>query len=567
MLFDIDTVPFSRRGRFLTLSMMRVPGREDERALYLRHVAGGDERPSLGRLCRVEFFDAEGASVTPVLLLSPERLDARIGEGEVSFVIGAGERLHIAGQRAGVRFHLEGSRYDYVYCTPNGEDCLVAAVENVKFIPRSLAGDLTVTGAWQRDHSDDVSFAFSGAAAFEGNVDFFRTVPPVDRPGSFADALSAATAEFAEWYARVPRGIEGQDEAHRLASYLLWANGVPAGGTLTRPAIYMSKNHMINIWSWDNAFSALGVAAFDRDLAFDQFAAIFDHQDASGLLPDYISDRDVLFAFTKPPVHGWAVSLIAAANPGFLTIERREYLRNAIAKQVEYWLTYARPDATSLPTYFHGNDSGWDNATFFAEGGPVISPDLPVFLILACEALAERLEDDQDRRAMWRQKADELQGLLFERLWTGETFGARLATDPGRALPGDNLIQFMPLLLGARLPAGMREKLVARLASGGFITEWGPATESPKSPFYEDDGYWRGPIWAPTTMLLWDGLRRQGQIELAREVAEKFCSLASKSGMAENFDARSGRGLRDRAFAWTSAVYLVLTASLSADNP
>jgi len=235
--------------------------------------------------------------------------------------------------------------------------------------------------------------------------------------------------------------------------------------------------------------------------------------------------------------------------------------------QVDYWLTYGRKDATSLPSYFHGNDSGWDNATFFAEGGPVISPDLPVFLILACETLADLLEDDGERRAMWRQKAADLQALLFERLWTGETFGARLAADPERILPGENLIQFMPLLLGTRLTPDMREKLVARLVAGGFITEWGPATESPKSSFYEDDGYWRGPIWAPTTMLLWDGLRRQGEIELANEVAEKFCSLASKSGMAENFDARSGRGLRDRAFAWTSAVYLVLAASLSADNP
>ncbi|MNT69847.1 hypothetical protein D3C72_2081890 [compost metagenome] len=121
----------------------------------------------------------------------------------------------------------------------------------------------------------------------------------------------------------------------------------------------------------------------------------------------------------------------------------------------------------------------------------------------------------------------------------------------------------MPLLLGTRLPVEMREKLVARLVSSGFVTAWGPATESPKSSFYEDDGYWRGPIWAPTTLLIWDGLRRQGEIELTREIAEKFCSLASKSGMAENFDARSGRGLRDRAFAWTSAVYLQLAASLS----
>ena len=125
----------------------------------------------------------------------------------------------------------------------------------------------------------------------------------------------------------------------------------------------------------------------------------------------------------------------------------------------------------------------------------------------------------------------------------------------------------MPLLLGSRLPRPMTDKLLARLSEGGFITEWGPATESPQSPLYEDDGYWRGPIWAPTTLLLWDGLIRQGEAALAREIAEKFCSLAAKNGMAENFDARSGRGLRDRAFAWTSAVYILLSASLSPRQP
>ncbi len=220
-----------------------------------------------------------------------------------------------------------------------------------------------------------------------------------------------------------------------------------------------------------------------------------------------------------------------------------------------------------LPSYFHGNDSGWDNASFFAEGGPVLSPDLPVFLILACEALANLLEDDPGKAARWLRIADELQALLVGTLWTGETFAARLAADPERILPGESLIQFMPLLLGSRLPAAMCRQLVARLVEGAFITDWGPATESPRSPFYEDDGYWRGPIWAPTTYLLWDGLRRQGEGALAREIAQKFCALANAHGMAENFDARSGRGLRDRAFAWTSAVYLLLAQSLRDEKP
>ncbi len=566
MLFDIDHVPFSRKGRFLTLSTMRVPGRDGERALYLRCVSGGDERPSLGRLCRVELLDGNGRPAAARFELSPDQLVARTGEGIVRFVIGDGERLHIRGENAGVRFHVEGSRYDYVYRTPGGEYCLVAASENVKLIPRACLGDLAVSGKWDRDRSTDVSFTLSGEGTFEGNVDFFRALPPPKGPGSFEEAHATVAAEFGAWYRSIPAGVPGQEEAQRLAAYLLWANTVPAEGVLTRPAIYMSKNAMINIWSWDNAFSALGVAAFDEELAFDQFAAIFDHQDASGLLPDYVNDREALFAFTKPPVHGWAVSCLARENPAFLTPERRAYLRDAIGRQVSYWLTHGRAGGGVLPSYFHGNDSGWDNASFFAEGGPVLSPDLPVFLILACEALANLLEDDPEKAARWLRTADELQALLVGTLWTGETFAARLAADPKRILPGDSLIQFMPLLLGSRLPGTMCRQLVARLVEGAFITDWGPATESPRSSYYEDDGYWRGPIWAPTTYLLWDGLRRQGERALAREIAQRFCALANAHGMAENFDARSGRGLRDRAFAWTSAVYLLLAQSLRDEN-
>lgn len=82
----------------------------------------------------------------------------------------------------------------------------------------------------------------------------------------------------------------------------------------------------------------------------------------------------------------------------------------------------------------------------------------------------------------------------------------------------------------------MSARLIDRLAQG-WITAWGPAAEHPQSPLYEPDGYWRGPIWAPTTMLLWDGLLRQNRPELAADIARRFCYLCETSGMAENFDA------------------------------
>jgi glycogen debranching enzyme len=59
-------------------------------------------------------------------------------------------------------------------------------------------------------------------------------------------------------------------------------------------------------------------------------------------------------------------------------------------------------------------------------------------------------------------------------------------------------------------------------------------------------------------MLLVEGLAACGENQLARELCRRFCAMAARSGMAENFDALTGQGLRDRAYTWTSSVFLVL---------
>ena len=84
---------------------------------------------------------------------------------------------------------------------------------------------------------------------------------------------------------------------------------------------------------------------------------------------------------------------------------------------------------------------------------------------------------------------------------------------------------------------------------------------SPSSPHYQADGYWRGPIWAPSTVLIEDGLRRAGHIDLADEISRRFRALCERSGFAENFDAQTGAGLRDRAYTWTASSYLILAAA------
>ena len=119
----------------------------------------------------------------------------------------------------------------------------------------------------------------------------------------------------------------------------------------------------------------------------------------------------------------------------------------------------------------------------------------------------------------------------------------------------------MPIVLGERLPGDIQEALVKSIRT--FLTRYGLATEHPESPKYSRDGYWRGPIWAPSTMLVASGLLDIGETALARTIASRFCRMCAKSGFAENFDALTGAGLCDKAYTWTSSVFLVLAHELS----
>lgn len=55
---------------------------------------------------------------------------------------------------------------------------------------------------------------------------------------------------------------------------------------------------------------------------------------------------------------------------------------------------------------------------------------------------------------------------------------------------------------------------------------------------------------------------RSGEQTLAREIARRFCRLCATSGFAENFDARTGQPLCDRAYTWTASVFLLLAERL-----
>ncbi|MGY1495308.1 amylo-alpha-1,6-glucosidase [Streptomyces sp. QTS52] len=380
---------------------------------------------------------------------------------------------------------------------------------------------------------------------------------PYRSASSFGEVMEAARRSFAGFVDAVAPWRSAATPAAELAAYVVWSATVRPAGLVTRPAVLMSKHWMDKVWSWDHCFNALALAPGCPDLAWDQFSLPFDHQDESGALPDSVTHSEVLHNFVKPPIHGWAFGHLRRRLPEPLTPAQLSEAYDRLTRWTDFWLTARRAPGAALPHYQHGNDSGWDNATTFDPGRLAVTADLAALLILQLDELARLagelgFPDDARHRT---ETADSIQVALLDELWDGTRFLSRPA-DGGALTESASLLDLIPIVLGDRLPAKVRDRLAERVEA--HLTAFGLATEHPGSPHYEPDGYWRGPIWAPATVLVEDGLRRAGHERLADEISARFRTLCENSGFAENFDALTGEGLRDRAYTWTASGYLLL---------
>ena len=370
------------------------------------------------------------------------------------------------------------------------------------------------------------------------------------------DAARARTNEaFRAFRDAFPVLPEAYQPMRDLAVFLDWSCLVRPSGFLRREGMLMSKNWMTNVWSWDHCFNALALADSHPALAWDAYIIMADHQDATGRLPDSISDQHIIWNYCKPPIHGWTLRRLMECMT--LSPAQMEEAYAFLSRWTQWWMNYRHRDG--LYYYNHGNDSGWDNSTAFSLLPPVATPELQAFMIIQMEVLsdlARRLQREDDAHR-WQAEADNHLSVFLARCFRDD-LPVAIQLSTGRIVENESLLPYEILVLGQRLPEQIRQKVIGIVRSERFFTAPGFATESPSSPFYRDDGYWRGPIWAPSTMLMIDGLEKCGEAALAREAARRFVDMTAASGFAENFDALSGKGLRDLAYTWTASVALVL---------
>jgi hypothetical protein len=558
--FDVRQIPFSRRGAWFGLSPVTAPhtvsgdlhlvAHQRRMTPVLRLVPlDGPARPDgTSRPDGTPRPDGTAVTATPSLL----RWSA--AGGHVEAVFEGVETLRLRGDGLALRLcdgvppaPFTGSHF---FRDPV-DGSYVFASEDTGLRYRVTA----VTGPVAAGRDGHEGLVVGGDGPWEAAVQELGTaLPPYRAERPFDEVERAVAAEFAAYADAVAPWRTERTPAAEQAAYVLWSATVRPSGFLTRETVLMSKHWMDKVWSWDHCFNALALAPGLPQAALDQFSVVFDHQDPSGALPDLVGHSTVAYTYVKPPVHGWAFARLRALLPP-LGREQLTEVYERLARLTGFWLTSRRAPGHPLPHYQHGNDSGWDNSTLFDGGGSIEAPDLAALLVVQLDVLAGLADELGDgRTGHWRAERRELTAALTG-LWDGRTFTARRAAD-GAPRSARSLLLLMPVVAAGTLDPAVAARLADAVAA--HLTPHGLATEPPDSPAYESDGYWRGPVWGPPTVLAVDGLRRAGFPGPAERISAAFRRLCERSGFAENFDALTGEALRDRAYTWTASCYLLL---------
>ncbi|WP_088288164.1 amylo-alpha-1,6-glucosidase [Kineosporia sp. A_224] len=573
---DLSAVAWSRRGSYMTLSTnvgkRDHPGRDHdiEAGLYLCDVSGARLWRWNG-VFRLRGLVGDVAVEPTIESARADLLVLGVGDGRIEITWDGTNTMRMRAHGAGIR--LEQSvidPLDAALAFPRSPDSWRLQMgEDAHYVVTRISGELSVDAPRVRTGAADTldRKVVDARPHARGTVEIALTqyeagyaAPEAWRP--FDECRADVAAELMSWLSRFAAVDDEFRPTARAAAALLWSNTVAPRGIQTRSGVLMSKNWMNAIWSWDNCFVALGLAVGDPGLAWDQFLVVFDHQHRDGMLPDIVHDNGRMWGFCKPPVHGWTLRALLAA--GAVPEDGLEQVYPPLVAWTDWWFRFRDDDGDGLCEYFHGCDSGQDNsAAFDAVGFPAAAPDLAAYLVIQMDVLADiaaRLGRQEESRA-WSARADAHLDLFLGRLWDGDRFVVRRGGDDVTGRSGMSQLFVLPMLLGARLPDAVRECLVSETLAN--LTEHGVASESPSSTLYEPDGYWRGPIWAPTTYIVTEGLRACGHPDLADDVGLRFLRTCRDGGFAENFDALSGAPLRDGGYSWTAAVALVLAGEFA----
>ena len=399
-------------------------------------------------------------------------------------------------------------------------------------------------------------------------------------------AADAALIESVDWQPPV-----GGDAANAVRDIVAWNTIWDVAHH--RPTTVLTRNWLSGkfsgwgVWLNDMLFHALLAAlAGDFAMARANLEAALEYQSPEGNLACLRTASQEWIDRSQSPIGAyvlWRVyemtgdrAMLAEHFPTLLRAHR-------------WWHTYRDGDgdglmeygssATGTGAFVHTkqgamDESFMDNAPIFDVAGfdpathtlTMAEPGLNSLISLDAQCLARiaAVLGDEALAADLRAAAERLNERISTRLWDAErqVFAGRHRA--GGFEPSLSVTCFYPLLAGAASGA-QADALIERylLDPMKFWGERVLPSSAHDDPASADNVYWRGRIWPPHLFLVWEALRRQGRIDLAREVASRAWRMFETGwGKAricrENFHRADAAGDEspdsDRFYSWGALI-------------
>jgi len=344
-------------------------------------------------------------------------------------------------------------------------------------------------------------------------------------------------------------------------------------GVIPSHAVY----YFVGFWAWDSWKHAVALAHFAPKLAKDQIRAMFDYQDANGMVIDCIfankkenNPRD-----TKPPLAAWALMEIFQQTSDTAFVKE---MYPKLEKYYNWWFKNRDHDkngicefgsideTTEAAKWESGMDNAvrFDDAVMFQNNESAWSFDQESVDLNSYLALEYKLLKELSRISGNKFEAIEIEGEKIANYFFCKEAGYFF----DKKIQNENFIMdegpegYTPIWTGIASIAQARKVSEILLDSTKFACFIPFPTLSADNPKYSKDSYWRGPIWLDQTYFAISGLRKYGFKEEADKFTEnvfyRLEGLNRGEAIYENYDPQTGKHLRAPHFSWSAAHLLML---------
>ena len=362
---------------------------------------------------------------------------------------------------------------------------------------------------------------------------------------------------------------------------------IPAG-ELKHQGLFPSYHYewFHGFWSWDSWKHAVGLSAYDGNLAKDQIRAMFHFQSEDGFIVDCVYRDTTIephnYRDTKPPLAAWAVTKVLEKDKDLAFLKE---MYPKLLKYHQWWYAkrdhdqdglceYGSTDGTVLAAKW---ESGMDNAIRFdhskilknSEGAYSLnqeSVDLNAYLYaekLYLANMAKTLGKNEDVDRLTMEAAllkEKVQTQFFDREdgWFYDTNLEGTSFVKGAGSEG-----WTALWANAATPeqaVAIKDKM---MDPNKFFTRVPFQTMAKDHPKFDPmNGYWRGPNWLDQAYFGIKGLRNYGfhkEADLATiQLLEGALGVLGKgTPIHENYHPLTGEGLYAKNFSW-SAAHLIM---------